>query len=120
MREGFLNIALPLLSGGISWIATRRWERRKFKAETVSAERGNDRSEIENYKLISTEWREAAQRWKDLVDEYQAKLIENSRRIDNLSVELSKTSKELSFVKGLLTKAQRRIKELEKHNPLKH
>ncbi|MEH0008246.1 MAG: hypothetical protein V6Z82_05940 [Flavobacteriales bacterium] len=116
MKEGVLNIVLPLFTGGISWIATRWWERRKFKAEAVSAERGNDRSEIENYKLIATEWREAAQKWKDLVDEYQTKLIDNSHRIDELSSKLSATTRELSLVKGQLTKAQNRIKELEKHN----
>lgn len=88
---------------------------RKHKAEAVGVETNNTRQEIENYKLIAQEWREAAQQWKDLADEYQAKLIENSRKIERLESESAAIKKEVITLKGLLTRAQNRIIELEKH-----
>jgi chromosome segregation ATPase len=91
---------------------------RKHKAEAVGAEKTNDRTEIENYKLIAQEWREAAQQWKDLCDEYLTKLIENSRKIENMTIELSENKKDLRKFKGLLTKANNRIQMLE--NKLKN
>lgn len=93
---------------------SRVFYQRKHKAEAVGAEKGNDRTEIENYKLIATEWREAAQKWKDLADEYQLKLIENSRKIEVLVAEHAATKKELLKFKNLLAKANRRIAELER------
>ncbi len=109
----WLNLIFPAVSGAITWVATRWYERRKFKAETDTVVVGNDRSEIENYKLLVAEWRETAQKWKDLADEYQGKLIENTKKIDELYLRNSEVRRELSSVKGLLTKANNRIKELE-------
>lgn len=110
------EILVPLITAGISWVSTRWYERKRYKAETATVEVGNTRSEIENYKMISIEWREAAQQWKGLVDEYQQKLIENAKRIDELYEQNREISRALATVKGQLTKAQSRIKELEKQN----
>lgn len=80
---------------------------RKHKAVAAGAEKQNDRSEIENLKLITQEWREAAQAWKDMADEYQSKHIANSRKVDQL-VET------VASLKRQLTKANKRIATLEK------
>lgn len=94
-----------LLTSLITWFFTRKNER----AKTKSLEKINDRSEIENYQLVAKEWREAAEQWKQLADEYQLQLIDNSKKIEALS-------KEHSILKGQLTRANNRIKELERHN----
>lgn len=105
MLETVVYPALALLlTSLITWFFTRKNER----AKTGALEKNNDKSEIENYQLVAKEWREAAEQWKKLADEYQLQLIENSKKIGDLS-------KELSILKGLLTKANNRIKELEIH-----
>ncbi len=109
----FWSLFFPAASSAIAWLATRWYERKRHRAETTTVEVGNTRSEIENYKLIAAEWREAAQKWKDLVDEYQSKLIDNAKRIDELFEENVELRRQISAVKGSLTKAQNRIKELE-------
>lgn len=116
----FWTILFPALSGAISWLATRYYERGKQRAETATLNIGNTRQEIENYKLISIEWREAAQQWKDLVDEYQAKLIENAKRIEELYDQNAQLRREFASVKGQLTRANNRIKELEDKESLRH
>lgn len=90
---------------------------RKHKAEAVGTEKTNDRSEIENYKLISQEWREAAQQWKDLCDEYQNRLIETLRKLDTKFVEsdkeLAANRDEIKKLRAALVIANKRIVELE-------
>lgn len=88
---------------------------RKHKAEAVGTEKTNDRTEIENYKLIATEWRETAQRWKELADKYETELIESRRIIPQMRADLEDQKRDITALKGLLTKAQNRISELEKH-----
>ena len=88
----------------LQWVLYKR----KHRANAVKIENTNDRLEIENYQFIAKEWREAAEQWKQLADDYQAKLIDNSKKIEELS-------KEVSIQKGKLTKAYKRISELEKH-----
>lgn len=80
---------------------------RKLKAEASGAEINNDRSEIENLKLITQEWREAAQAWKDMADEYQSKHIANSRKVEELV-------EEVQGFKRKLARANKRIAHLEK------
>ena len=87
---------------------------RKHKAEAVGTEKNNDRTEIENYKLIATEWRETATRWKELADKYETELIESRRVIPQMRNDLDDNKREITTLKGLLTKAQNRIVELEK------
>ncbi len=57
---------------------------RKHPAHAKSVEKNNDRQEIENLNLIAKEWREAAKVWKDMVDEYHLKSMDNMRRIEEL------------------------------------
>lgn len=83
---------------------------RKHKATASGAEINNDRSEIENVKLIAQEWREAAQAWKDMADEYQAKHIENTRKLEEFAAQVA------SF-KRRLDRSNRRINFLEKKLP---
>ncbi len=80
----FFNILFPSISAGVAWIVTRLYERSKFKAETDNLVINNTRAEIENFKLIAAEWRETAEVWKDLVDKYQDRLVENADKIDEL------------------------------------
>lgn len=80
---------------------------RKHTATATGLEINNDRTEIENLKLITQEWREAAQAWKDMADEYQTKHIENSRRVDELGNQVHTLKRELA-------KARKRIETLEK------
>lgn len=114
IRDTFWAILFPTISGAISWLATRYYERGRFKAETATLNIGNTRQEIENYKLISIEWREAAQQWKNLVDEYQQKLIDNAKKIDELYEQNSEMKRQLFSVTRQLERANRRINELEK------
>jgi len=102
------QFVVPVLLTFSSALITWLFARRKNKADAVSIEKTNDRSEIENYQFIAKEWREAAEQWKRLADEYQISLIENSRKFEALS-------KEFSIHRGLLTRANNRIRELEKH-----
>lgn len=123
-----IEIVLAILGGGafatlIQWLLFPR----KNKAEAVGVEvankgyeNNNDRTEIENYKLIAQEWRESAQRWKDLADEYQTKLIENSRKFEAFlttvkhnNEEMASNKKEIEKLRNLLGKANKRILELE-------
>lgn len=113
------DVIVPLLTAGISWLSTRWYERKRYKAETATVEVGNTRSEIENYKIMLEDWRKTAQHWKGLADEFQQKLIENAKQITELYELNREISKSLTIVKGQLTKAQNRIKELEKHNDSK-
>lgn len=72
--------------------------------------KGNaDRTEIENYKLIAQEWRESAQIWKDLADQYQLESIQNKKKIEKLE-------EELRALKRQLTSASKRINHLEMLN----
>lgn len=66
-----------------------------------------DRSEIENQKLLTREWREAAEQWKDMADEYQIKHIENTRKLEEFASQVS------SF-KRKLERSNKRINCLEK------
>ncbi len=50
---------------------------------------------------------------KNEYDSLTEKLIENNKRIEDLTTKLAATSKELGVVKGKLTKAYKRIEELE-------
>lgn len=79
-----------------------------------------DSSEIENYKLIATEWRETSQRWKDLADDYQMKFIEQNRQMEayfarggDNKKELEENKKEIENLKKLLKGANKRILDLE-------
>jgi uncharacterized coiled-coil DUF342 family protein len=92
-----------LATGFGSWIFFRG----KYKAETDGALKSNDRSEIENLKLITQEWREAAQAWKDMADEYQSKFIGNSRKVDELADQVAMLTRQLK-------NANKRIAHLEK------
>jgi len=113
MENVLITFFTAMATGFASWIFARR----KNKAEAVGAEKNNDRTEIDNYKLIAQEWREAAERWKDLADEYQKKLIANSRQIEELVTSSITFKKEIRTLKTLLAKANKRIAELEKHDP---
>ncbi len=112
-KELFVNVLFPALSGVITWIAARWYERRKFRAETDSLIVGNTRTEIENYKLVAAEWRETATAWKNMVDEYQTRLVENAEKIDKLVKENLQLKHDLALLKEDLSKAQCRINELE-------
>ena len=101
--------ALTLVLGWLLYL-------RKHRAAAVGAEKNNDRTEIENYKLIAQEWREAAQQWKDLADEYQTKLTLQSRVIVELEAREAGNRKEINALKGKLTKALNRITHLENGN----
>lgn len=105
------NVMLVLGSSFVTAVLQWFLYKRKHNANAVNIEKTNDRSEIENYQFIAREWREAAEQWKHLADDYQTKLIENSHKIEELS-------KEVSIQKGKLTKAYKRIGELEKHEKL--
>lgn len=72
-----------------------------------------DSSEIENYKLIATEWRETSQRWKDLADDYQMKFIEQNRKMEAYFAKGGDNRKEIERLNNLLIKANKRIKHLE-------
>jgi uncharacterized membrane protein len=108
-----IALGTSLATGFGSWVFFIR----KHKAEAVGTEKTNDRSEIENYKLISQEWREAAQQWKDLCDEYQTKLIETLRKLDTRFVEsdkeLAANKEEIKKLRAALAVANKRIVELE-------
>lgn len=92
-----------MATGFGSWVFFRE----KYKAETDGAVKSNDRSEIENLKLITQEWREAAQAWKDMADEYQTKFIGNSRKVDELADQVAMLTRQLKA-------ANKRIAHLEK------
>lgn len=115
-----IDIFVPMVVAGLSWVSTRWYERKNHKAkvdeliiQNESLKKESDRKEIENMVLMATEWREMAQVWKTQADEQQLVIIENAKRIEELTAKLAATSRELSVVKGQLTRAQNRIKELE-------
>ncbi len=98
---------------------------RKNKASAVGAEKNNDRTEIDNFKLIAQEWREAATQWKDLADETRTELIAERRRIESAFLKFEDTKKELESnrdeikkLRAELGKAKSRIAELEKWEKL--
>jgi len=110
--------AIPII---LAWLLYFR----KHKADAVGAEKNNDRTEIENYKLIATEWRETSQVWKDMADEYQMKFREQNRKFEEFLLKAEGTNKELEAnrreiakLKELLAKANKRIGELEKFEKL--
>ncbi len=118
--EVFWSFFNPSLSSAIAWLATRWYERKTHKAkvdeltyQNESLKKQNERKEIENVFLVAKEWRESAQQWKDEADASRSKLIENTKKIEDLTIQLATTSKELSIVKGKLTRAYKRIEELE-------
>lgn len=80
---------------------------RKHNAAASGAEINNDRSEIENLKLIVQEWREAARDWKDMADEYRGKYISEHRLIEELRDEVASVNRKL-------LNANKRITQLEK------
>lgn len=86
---------------------------RKHKAEAVSTEKTNDRTEIDNIKLIAQEWRESAIKWKDLADEYQMKFIEQNRKMEAYFANGGDNKKEIERLNRKLTAAYKRIKDLE-------
>jgi predicted nucleic acid-binding Zn-ribbon protein len=55
-----------------------------------------DRSEIENLNLIAKEWREAAKVWKDMVDEYHLKALQNMKRIEELESKVAILERQLN------------------------
>lgn len=80
---------------------------RKHAAEAKTVVKNNDRQEIENLNLIAKEWREAAKIWKDMVDEYHIKSMDNMRRIEeleqkvqSLQSELNKANKQIAILKN--------------------
>ncbi len=101
-KATLLNVLFPAISGVVAWLATRWYEREKFKAETDTVVVGNARNEIENFKLLVAEWRETAQKWKDLADEYQTKLIESTKTIDELYQQNVEMKRELNELKRRL------------------
>lgn len=110
--------ALTLLLGWALYL-------RKHKADAAGVEKNNDRTEIDNLKLIVTEWRESATRWKDLADEYQEKFIEQNRKMERFFSEFESNRKELvdnrkeiETLKRKLSSANKRIAELEKWEKL--
>lgn len=110
--------AIPII---LAWLLYFR----KHKADAVGAEKNNDRTEIENYKLIATEWRETSQVWKEMADEYQMKFRYQNRKFEEFlqkaegtNKELEANRKEIAKLKELLAKANKRIGELEKFEKL--
>lgn len=69
---------------------------RKQAAETKSVDKNNERQEIENLNLIAKEWREAANIWKQMVDEYHLKSMDNMRRIEELETKVSTLQRQLN------------------------
>lgn len=98
MKEVLIGLGAALSTAFAQWV----FYRRKHKGSA-------DRTEIDNYKLIAQEWRESAQRWKDLADEYQLESIQNKRKIDTLE-------EELRSIKRQLASSLKRLKQLEKLN----
>lgn len=86
---------------------------RKHKAEASGAEINNDRSEIENLKLIAQEWRDTAQAWKEMADEYQLKHMDNNRKINELVEEVQEFRRQLAKANSRIAHLE---KELEKKN----
>ena len=103
METVLVALGTALVSNFAQWVFFQR----KHKAEASGAEINNDRSEIENLKLITQEWRDAAQAWKDMADEYQSKHIANSRKVDELI-------EEVHGFKRKLERANKRIAHLER------
>jgi Mg2+ and Co2+ transporter CorA len=68
---------------------------KKHTAEAKSVVKNNDRAEIENLNLIAKEWREAAKIWKDMVDEYHLKSMDNMRRIEELEQKVFQLQQQL-------------------------
>lgn len=77
---------------------------RKHAAEAKSVIRANDHQEIQNLNLIAKEWREAAQLWKAMADEYQTKSIESMRRIEHLEQKVSELESALAKANKEITK----------------
>ncbi len=98
MNEVLIVLGTSLATGFAGWI---------FGGKQV-AKNNSDRSEIENLKLITQEWREAAQSWKDMADEYQKKHIDNSRKLTDMA-------DEIQALKRQVARQTKRIAELEKH-----
>ena len=117
MLETIITVLVTSLATGFaSWV----FYIRKHKADAVSAEKGNDRTEIDNLKLIVKEWRDAATQWKDMADDYQIRFIEQNRKMEqffsdnaNNIKELEENKKQIEKLKNLLTRANKRIKHLE-------
>jgi len=81
---------------------------RRHAAEAKSVIRQNDHQEIQNLNLIAKEWREAAKVWKDMADEYQAKSIENMKRIEKLE-------EQVRDLETALKAANKQIEKLKNH-----
>tara|TARA_R110002033_G_scaffold1964_1_gene14469 strand:+ start:1272 stop:1616 length:345 start_codon:yes stop_codon:yes gene_type:complete len=107
------KFALPVLVTFFTVLITWFFARKKNKAETISVVKTNDSTEIENLLKMVKEWRETATNWKDLADSYQKELIE-CRKINGTKLE--ELYKEIRGLKTQLSKSNKRILELEKHD----
>lgn len=103
METVLIALGTALATNFVQWV----FYQRKHKAEASGAEINNDRSEIENLKLITLEWREAAQDWKHMADEYRGKYIDNIKTMEDLVQEVQGFKKKLA-------QANKRIAHLEK------
>lgn len=79
---------------------------RKHKAEATTVVTQNDHQEIQNLNLIAKEWREAAQLWKSMADEYQAKSIDSRKRIEQLEEKVTELERALHVANSKISKLQ--------------
>lgn len=100
-----IALGTSLATGFGSWVFFIR----KHKADADGAEKTNDRTEIENLKLIVDEWRQSAKTWKEMADEYQQRYVGNARKLETLEDQVGTLTRELR-------RAQERIEHLEKEN----
>lgn len=86
---------------------------RKHKAEANSVEKTNDATEIENLVNMAKEWRETAQSWKSLADETQKELILCKKSEQSTAEKLEALERKVKLLNSKLTRAYKRIEELE-------
>ena len=96
------NLGTALTTGFAQWV----FYIRKHKADASGAEKTNDRTEIENLKLINKEWMETAMSWKAMADEYRTKYIALQPIVEELQEKLVILSRQLNL-------ANERIEHLE-------
>ncbi len=97
-----ISLGSSVATGFGSWIFFRK----KHKAEADGVTINNDRAEIESLNLIAKEWRETAQSWKSMADEYRLKYMDYQREVETLAEQVSELSIKLN-------RANRRIAHLE-------